>query len=871
MTIHSLDGDWRMRVHGKPRGAAAPAARLRRWMPIAVPGTVHVALQRAGVIPDPFESRNELEVQWIDEQDWELARTIEATAEDCARARQELIFEGIDTVAQVRLNGRVVGRSANMFRRVVCDVRGALKPGRNELSVVIASPTRHARAAAERSRGAIQPDAFTWQTGEKRDTWRTGIRKVGCHFGWDWGTFLATSGVWQPARLECADTPRIAYVQATQRHVGPAHAPRRVELEVTVRLEAAARASGSVVAILMGGEMPRDDRRERAVVSEAVDVRIRAGETVARLTLVVDRPILWWPAGEGEQYLYYLSVHFVGDDGDRSQEQLSKIGLRTVEVVTDADRTPEGRPAQSFGFRVNGRMVYAKGANWIPADQFVERCTPELYRHLLASMVEANMNMVRVWGGGWYEQDAFYDLCDELGLLVWQDFMMACALYPDDRAFLGELREEARHQVRRLSSRACIALWCGDNENNGAAVHWWKNLGSLAQRMRRYRRVIAAVGDVAAEEDPDRRFWPSSPCNGAIDEDPDSPDRGDVHYWKVWHGRQPFSNYLTVRPRFASEFGFQSFPEPRTIAAVVPRDELNPSSRVMEHHQRSNEGNLLITNTMAREMRIPKDFPSFCWVSQINQAMAIRTAVEHWRRLKPWCMGTLYWQVNDLWPVASWSSIDWHGRWKVLHHEAARFFSPLLASTVVVDDALECWATSDLHRPLALDGWLEAYAWNGRRVLRERVRGRLAAAGSAALARIPLTRIDRALERAGVGRHQVCCFLRLAGDGVAAENVGMLVPWKWASIEEPRLRHRLVETRDGIELVVRARNVVPFFHAELHGLEGHFTGDWAVLRPGSERRLRWVAHRHRGDAAPTLAEARKRLSTMSLWDTFEHH
>jgi beta-mannosidase len=867
MTIRALDGLWTFRLHGQPRGAAPKDARLRRWLPAPMPGTLHLALQKAGVIADPFDARNELAVQWIDEQDWELRRVVEASPEDCRRSRQELVFEGIDTVATILLNGRRVGRSENMFRRVVCDVRGALRPGRNDLRIVIESPTAFAKRQSERApKGMIPANDFVWQTGERRPTWRTGIRKVQCHFGWDWGTYLATSGLWQPCRLECADTPRIAYVQASQRHIGPVGAPRQVELTLTVRLESTVAAAGSVVAILMGGEMPKEDRRERAVISAVSDVRVHRGETVATVTLRIDRPILWWPAGEGEQYLYFLSVHFVGDDGRRSHEVLQRIGLRTCEVVTDPDKSADGKPAASFLFRVNGRPIYAKGANWIPADQFVERCTPAVHRHLLASMREANMNMVRVWGGGWYEHDSFYDACDELGILVWQDFMMACGFYPETPTFLRELRAEAVHQVRRLSSRPCLALWCGDNENNTGIAHWWKKEGTPEQRLKRYRRIIGELADVCAEEDPARRFWPSSPSNGEIDLDPDSPNRGDVHYWTVWHGRQPFSNYLTVKPRFASEFGFQSFPEPRTIAAVVPREELNPSSRTMEHHQRSGDGNLLITNTMAREMRIPKDFDAFCWVSQINQAMAIRTAVEHWRRLKPWCMGTIYWQVNDLWPVASWSSIDWHGRWKVLHHAAQRFYAPLLASTTHADGKLGVWATSDIHRPLALDGWLDVIAWDGRPVARERLRGRLAAGGSRELAAFDIARLLGGRAEA----HQVCCFVTLAGDGVRADNFATLVPWKWVELREPRMRTRLAASRSAIELTVRADNPVPFFHAELEGLEGHFAGDWQVLRPGREHRLRWIPHVERGARMPSPAEARRRLRTLSLWDTFAH-
>lgn len=474
------------------------------------------------------------------------------------------------------------------------------------------------------------------------------------------------------------------------------------------------------------------------------------------------------------------------------------------------------------------------------------------------------MNCVRVWGGGWYEQDVFYDLCDELGLLVWQDFMMACALYPDTKEFIAELTAEAEYQVRRLHAHPSIVLWCGDNEDAEAVWGWWRASPDFAKNVKIYAKVMSALRKSVEATDDTRRFWLSSPSNNDFEGNNSDPNRGDVHYWVVWHGRQPFSNYYTVKPRFASEFGFQSFPEPRTIRAVVPKEELNPSSRVMEHHQRSTDGNMLITNTMAREMRIPKDFDAFCWVSQINQAMAIRTAVEHWRRLRPWCMGTIYWQVNDLWPVASWSSIDYHGRWKVLHHYAARFYAPLLGSIVHEGGKVTAWATSDLSRSVELEGELEAFTWAGRRVARQAVGGKLKAGESK-----PLASFDVGSLLGGkVEPHEVCLFLRLWGNDVEHENFATLVPWKWVTLPEPTIK---VALREGPELTVSSEQVVPFFHAELAGMEGHFAGDWQVMRPGSKYTMRWVPHQNQGPAKPPrVAEARKALKAFSLYDTYEH-
>jgi beta-mannosidase len=848
MPTLSLDGPWTFRISGHRTPTAPPDPSLWQPMPAVVPGTVHHHLHALGKISDPHYARNELDLQWIDEQDWEWTRTFDAGESDAARARQELIFSGLDTVATIFLNGQRVGRSANMFRQVVCDVRGVLRPASNELRVLLESPTSYAKAQAQRGKHRVADGDWKWQTGEVRLTHRAWIRKVQCHFGWDWGLYLATSGIWQSCRLECADGPRIASMSIEQ-----VHSRRAVKLNVRLHLMASVKSSGTVRLTCRRGDLEID----------AVELRAagRAGEHVLEAALVIKDRQLWWPAGEGAQPLYDITAQWLTSATEPSLSR--RIGLRTVELVTKKGKSPDGQPAESFYFKINGRPIFAKGANWIPPDQFVDRCTPDVYRHLLTSMVQANMNMVRVWGGGWYEQDIFYRLCDELGLMVWQDFMMACALYPDTTQFIKELTEEAIYQIRRLHAHPSIVLWNGDNEDAEAVWRWWRDSPDFKKNVRIYKKVMTALKRTVEREDPTRRFWLSSPSNDDFNGDCTNPNRGDVHYWTVWHGRQPFSNYYTVKPRFASEFGFQSFAEPRTIRAVVPAEELNPSSRIMEHHQRSPDGNMLITNTMAREMRIPRDFDTFCWASQINQAMAIRTAVEHWRRLRPWCMGTIYWQLNDLWPVASWSSIDYHGRWKVLHHWAKRFYAPVLGSIIVKDgNSIDLWATSDLPRPIELEATLSMYTWAGEPIGQpERFGVKLRAGQSKWFGSFTEMKIKS---------HEICLFLHLRGDGVSHDNHAALVPWKWVTLPQPLVSQEVRESGAGVELVVSSDQVVPFFHAELDGMDGHFDGDWAVMEPRKQYVMRWVPHLERGTAMPSLAAARRALKTMSLYDTYAH-
>ncbi len=845
----NLDGAWEFRAAAPLAPKTPRTLLLNRWMKARMPGTIHYHLQRLGKIPDPFYARNELDLQWVDQQDWEIRKYIHVKAEDCAKPRRELIFDGIDTVAEIFLNDRKIGRTANMFRQVVCEAGGSLRPGKNEIRVLFKSPTVYARAQARHYRYRVDTDKeFKWETGETRETRRSWIRKVQCHFGWDWGLYLAVCGLWLSARLECSDLPRIAAVQVRQKHEGPVGKPRRVRLFVKAVLESPVPSEG-VLRVRCGG------REAKA------ELRLSPGENSIEQTLELDSPDLWWPAGQGKQTLYPLQTVWEGRSGETTEME-KKIGLRTLELIQKPDRSGE-----AFYFKVNGRPLFMKGANWIPPDALVDRCTPGLYRHLLGSMVEAHMNMVRVWGGGWYEQDVFYGLCDELGLLVWQDFMMACAVYPDTREFIHELTQEARYQVRRLSSHPCLALWCGDNENLAGLRHWWK-AGAKGRKTYTaiYRKVMGALRRTCESEDPTRRFWISSPSNGTTRGEPDDPHRGDVHYWKVWHGGKPFEDYLTVKPRFASEFGFQSFPEIATLAPVIPPEEWNSSSWVMEHHQRSYRGNLLITNTLARELPIPKDFESFCLASQVNQALAIRTAVEHWRRLKPHCMGTLYWQLNDLWPVASWSSIDYRGRWKVLHHMAERFFAPLLVSLDTSGGEAAVWATSDLPHGLNLHGELELLTWKGKTLRRLPLRGRLRAGESRRLLKIPVHR----LLKEGTHPREVLLFVRLGDGKIKAENHALLVPWKWAPQTKPRLKVFLEPRPAGWELWVRTDRVTPFFHASLEGWEGHFSGDFQVLRPGRTYVFPWIPHFPEGKPLPPLLEARQRLRTLSFYDLFDH-
>ncbi len=850
MSKTTLSGRWELRQHSRTPTISGTVAAT-------VPGCVHTDLLKAGKISDPYYRRNELDVLWIDSADWEYRRTVRATKEQCGARVQQLVFEGLDTIAEVFLNGQKVGAADNMFRRWRFDVAGVLRAGENELRVIFRSPVEYGRRQHEKHRAAVRPLESMAQLDDRpsRLTFHPYLRKAQYQFGWDWGPMLATSGIWKDCYLLATDEPWIEYVTTAQ-----THRRGKVELEVTAHLTAPRRAAG-VLRI-------RVDGRTVAVAGE-----LRKGENRVTGRVTIERPRLWWPAGAGEQPLYRVEVQWETEKQQKKQKKqrppamlgasqeeatwTGRVGLRTVELVQEKDA--EGR---TFKFRINGRDIYCKGANWIPDDVFPTRTTPERLRFLLRSAVEANMNMLRVWGGGVYADEEFLDLCDELGIMLWHDLMFACAAYPDHAAFLRNVEAEVRHQVRRMGNHPAIVLWCGNNENQTAVDSWWANEPKQRRMRKAYDRLTYGVEErVVLEEDRTRPWVPSSPsgCPRKSGYAFGWDKSGDMHDWNVWHGRKEFSYYLTTRPRFASEFGFQSFPSIETLRTVARPEDMNVSSPVMNHHQRNRAGNSLITDHLMRSFRFPADFDDFCYLSQVNQGLALKLAIEHWRRIKPRCMGTTYWQLNDDWPVASWSSIDWRLRWKALHYLAKRFFAPLLAS--VSDDAagLRLWATSDLAEAVQGQWTAEAWTYAGRRVWRKSGRFGLAADESRAVAALAKEKI---LELPG-GADKVFLVVELRAGGQRSTNTYSFTPLKAVELRRSRIRATVSKAGEGF--AVRLVADAPAFHVELstRTMGGVFSDNIITLLPGRAVTVRFTP---RGET--TLAELKKALKVRSVRDTY---
>lgn len=619
-----------------------------------LPGDGVSALHRAGVIPDPYHGRNEYDVRWVSERDWVARRDF--THDGSASA---LVVEGLDTVAEVRLNGRLVLSAANVHRRWRADVSQALQPGANRIEILFRSPVREAAARAAR-----MPFPIPYQKVNGPIPHANMLRKQQCDFGWDWNIALGIFGVSGAIRLEPVG-PRIADIVVTQVH-------RSGMAEVTLAVHA--EDVDEVTASLCG-------------VTGVAPVR----DGVAQVTLSVSDPQLWWPVGLGPQVLHDLVVTGQGARATR------RIGLRDMRLVSVPDAA-----GRSFGMQVNGKPVFARGANWIPADALFGRITVDGVRGLLQSAVAANMNMIRIWGGGRYEPDWFYDLCDEMGLMVWQDFMFACHLYPSTPEFLAEVDAEVRDVVARINHHACLAVWCGDNELIGALTWFPEARQDRDRYLVNYDRLNRTVEAALHSVLPRANWWPSSPSPGplAFGDAWHDDSSGDMHFWSVWHEGRDFDHYRDVSPRFCSEFGFQSYPSLSAIKAFADPKDWNIAAPVMESHQKNPGGNARIAETMFRYFRFPVDFPNFVYLSQVQQGMAIKTAVTHWRSLKPHCQGTLYWQLNDTWPVCSWASLDHGGNWKLLHQMAQRFYAPVTVVAVPKDGAITLKAVND--RPEAV-------------------------------------------------------------------------------------------------------------------------------------------------------------------------
>jgi beta-mannosidase len=753
------------------------AATDGKWYPAEVPGVVHTDLLRNKMIPDPFFRSNEAGLQWIENASWEYRSTFEVTPEMLKRNHIDLVFEGLDGPAQVYLNEELLLTANNMFREWRADAKPQLKQGANHLLVVFPSPITEATKVAA-------GDFWRHQTQTPEKSY---IRKAAYEYGWDWGPRFVLSGIWRPVKLDAWDDATLSNVHVRQRDVSVDLAHLVIETEIT----SAQKTSARVTAAYERGD-------QKASVSRDVD--LDPGVNHIDVPIDIAHPQLWYPNGYGSQPLYAFRVNV--QTGARVQdEQTVRTGLRSIVLRRDVDQW-----GRSFEFLVNGIPIFAKGADVIPFDSFPTRVTTADYRRILESAKAANMNMIRHWGGGYYETDEFYALCDELGIMIWQDFMFGNEWQPGTYAFKENVALEVEYQIKRLRDHPSIVLWCGNNETE-ASWEWHKDItGALNQEATRrmwqdyltlFSGVIARAVERYAPETP---YWPSSP-SADYEDVSDSYQSGDAHNWAVWHGMLPFQGYEKTTPRFMTEYGFQSFPELQTVESfTLPEDRTSILTPVMLAHQKNTSGNAKIREYMLRDYPEPKDFPSFLYASQVLQAEGIKVGTEHLRRNRPRNMGAIYWQLNDCWPVASWSSIDYYGRWKALQYYARRFYNDLLVSPHQENGGVAVYVVSDKTVPVTGELRLRVMTFDGKMLvekkesvevtpLSSKIYMQLSAAELTTVKAVDLTKVVASAELAVFG-------------SVVSSNLIYLAPTVEIHLPVVTLKTELSKASDGYRLKV---------------------------------------------------------------------
>jgi beta-mannosidase len=836
-------GPWSFRASG----ATAPAA-VKEWMGAAVPGCVHTDLLRSRKIADPFYGTNEKDLQWIEKTDWEYRSTFVADAALLAHERVDLVWKGLDTFAEVFVNGVSVLWADNMFRTWRVDVRKQLVAGPNSVLVRFRSPINFVKPAYDKL--GYRLPAINDQATEMVSMF---ARKAPYHYGWDWGPRFVTSGIWRPVTIEPWTGARLDDVQVLQREL----TNERARLGVTAHVQAtrAGKATINVTPV------------EGAALPITVEVPLVTGPNRVTVEIGIAKPERWWPNGLGAQKLYTLQTS-LSFDGKPVGERATRIGLRTIEVVHQKDKQ-NGVDGKSFTIKVNGAPVFMKGANYIPSDSFVDRVTPERYRALMQSAADAHMNMLRVWGGGIYEDDRFYDLADELGLLIWQDFMFACSMYPGDAAFFENVRREAIDNIRRIRNHPSLALWAGNNEIEAAWQGWgwqWKfHLGKDAQGQieSAYNRMFKELlPSVVSAEDPGRFYTSSSPSANEPGVPANKQGWGDAHYWGVWHAEAPYTAYAQHTSRFMSEYGFQSFPTLETVARYAPQSEWRIDSPVMLSHQRHPRGNQLVRTYMERDFRVPKDFGSFLYLSQLLQATVIKYGAEEHRRRWPYNAGSLYWQLDDCWPVASWSGIDYFGRWKALHYAARRFFAPVLVSPVEENGQVRVFVINDRRTDVRAKLTLRVLDLEGKELARRQHDVVSKANTSVALLAAPRKDL-----LGGADPSRVVLVAEVQeGGAVLSRNLLTFVKTKDLALPAPELQVAVEAREGGAAVRVTAKRFARGVYLSTTNGAGTFSDNFFDLLPGESVTVAFQPTP--GATPPDAAQLSSALRIISVRDTY---
>ena len=823
-----LDHGWQFRQITAGQSAEAD------WLPATVPGDVHLDLLANKKISDPFSRDNESKLQWIENASWEYRVNFDVAPALLAHSNLDMVFEGLDAAAQVYLNEVQVLDADNSFRIWRVPAKSHLHAGSNDLRVVFQSPITAAQLVAV---------ADPWQARTKTAP-KTYIRKAAYEYGWDWGPRFVTSGIWRPVRLEAWDKVRISDFSIHQRDVSREVA----HVDAEVEIEAAGNGQAQVSVQYSDGGKPMTEVETRS---------LHAGVNVIDMPIEIRQPKLWYPAGYGAQSLYQFTAH-VSTAGQTADSRTTKAGLRSI--VLDRHLDQWGR---SFQLIVNGIPVFAKGADVIPFDSFPNRATTAQYRLILESARDANMNMIRHWGGGYYETDEFYEICDELGIMVWQDFMFGNDWQPGTYAFKQNIESEAEDQVRRLRNHPSIVVWCGNNETEVALN--WGDRGALPadvkfQMWQDYLTEFSGILNRVVEHlDAETPYWPSSP---SADYEPlsDTYQSGDAHIWDVWHGRVPFSTYETHHARFVTEYGFQSFPELRSVEAFTePADRASIFTPVMLAHQKNNEGNSIIHDYLLKDYPEPKDFASFLYVSQVLQAEGIKIGAEHFRRSRPETMGSIFWQLNDCWPVASWSSIDYYGRWKALQYYARRFYAPILVSPHIENGSVRVYIVSDKTVAQAATLRVSLMDFDGKVLLEDKHNVSIDPLASKVYLDWPLARLK---EAGAADTSNVFVIAELtAGTAELSRNLIYIAPTKEVHLKPAHLKVDVSGSKGTISVRISSQVLARDVYLSFGDLDVKVSDNFFDLLPGETAEINVTD-------AVSLDALKAQLQVVSLVDAF---
>ncbi|MDD9174359.1 glycoside hydrolase family 2 protein [Aliivibrio finisterrensis] len=791
MSQVSLNGDWTLTSPTHPTIC----------IPMVIPGDNYQALYRANLIPHPYQDTNEQDVQWVNQCDWHLSRTFSLSQSNLDASSLLLNLSRLDTLADVFINDELVLRSSNMFQLHRIDITPFAVLGENRISIHLHRVDEEAKKRAE-----TLPMPIPWAIGNNQIPHMNLIRKTQCHSGWDWGICLLVSGVYDPITIDVINSIALHSVHTEQIwHQGS------VDVVVSIRHE------------------PIAEQQLTITFAEQTQTLLSNSSGESSTIFHIEDPKLWWPAGYGEQPLYTLNVEL------DNQSISKKIGLRQLELNNKADHI-----GSAMEFVINGFPINSKGANWIPMDAMPSLESEARYRELLSSAKDANMNMIRVWGGGQYESDMFYNICDELGLMIWQDMMFACSLYPSTETFMNDVEPEIRQQIQRLKDHPSIVLWCGDNEVIGAIGWYDESKNNKTTYTVNYDRLNRKIAQWIAEEDPSRRFWSSSPCNGDMDfgDAWHNDNRGDMHFWDVWHSGKSFNAYLDIKPRFCSEFGFQSWPSFAEVKRFVPEQDWNVTSPTFESHQKNGRGNSIITEMFTRYFRFPSSFENMLYLSQVQQSIAIKTGCEYWRAISPICRGMLYWQLNDNWPVSSWSSIEYSGRWKQLHYHAKRFFASTYVPFEETETELRIRAVNDSRDENHLDGTVYWMDFDGEILGQWSMNYTIEADGNDVIWSL-------CKEKFQLNANNSFFFVETKVNGIQNENTWFAAPtFKPLTLKKAKIEVAL----NGPEITLRSDNPAFFTHLE-HDGNGRFTDSSFTLLPNTPRIIHYI-----GDDIETLKQ-----------------